>query len=73
MQGTRFDPAGHFLDLGCGNGLIAETLSDCTGGRFAGPQSLTSEYGGESSYLGSVSTGLVQKVTFKVFLPIVIR
>jgi cyclopropane fatty-acyl-phospholipid synthase-like methyltransferase len=33
---TRLDPAHHALDLGCGNGLIAEYLSDSSGAHITG-------------------------------------
>ena len=36
MQVTRLGPAQHVLDLGCGNGMIAEYLSDCTGAYITG-------------------------------------
>jgi SAM-dependent methyltransferase len=35
-QVTRIGPAHHVLDLGCGNGLIAEYLSDSTGAHITG-------------------------------------
>ena len=36
MQVTRLGPAHRALDLGCGNGLIAEYLSDSTGAHITG-------------------------------------
>jgi ubiquinone/menaquinone biosynthesis C-methylase UbiE len=36
MQVTQLGPAQRALDLGCGNGLIAEYLSDCTGAHITG-------------------------------------
>jgi cyclopropane fatty-acyl-phospholipid synthase-like methyltransferase len=33
---TRLDPGQHALDLGCGSGMIAEYLSDCTGAHITG-------------------------------------
>jgi len=33
---TRLGPQSRVLDLGCGNGLIAEYISDCTGAHVAG-------------------------------------
>lgn len=36
MQVTQLGPAQHALDLGCGNGLIAEYLSDSTGAHITG-------------------------------------
>jgi SAM-dependent methyltransferase len=35
-RATRLGPAHHALDLGCGDGRIAEYLSDSTGARFTG-------------------------------------
>lgn len=36
VQVTGLGPGMHVLDLGCGNGLIAEYLSDCTGAQVTG-------------------------------------
>ncbi|MGB7537935.1 MAG: methyltransferase domain-containing protein [Anaerolineales bacterium] len=36
LKVTRLDPAHHALDLGCGNGMIAEYLSDSSGARITG-------------------------------------
>ncbi len=36
MQVTHLGPAHRVLDLGCGNGMIAEYLSDCTGAHVTG-------------------------------------
>jgi ubiquinone/menaquinone biosynthesis C-methylase UbiE len=36
MQVTRLGPVQRALDLGCGNGMIAEYLSDCTGAHITG-------------------------------------
>lgn len=36
MQVTNLGPAQRVLDLGCGNGMIAEYLSDCTGAHVRG-------------------------------------
>ncbi len=36
QQVTRIGPTHHILDLGCGNGLIAEYLSDSTGAHITG-------------------------------------
>ena len=36
MQVTRLGSAHRALDLGCGNGMIAEYLSDCTGAHITG-------------------------------------
>lgn len=36
LEVTRIGPGQRALDLGCGNGLIAEYLSDCSGAHFTG-------------------------------------
>ncbi len=36
MQVTQLGPGQDVLDIGCGNGMISEYLSDCTGARFTG-------------------------------------
>lgn len=36
MQVTRLGPGQRVLDVGCGNGMITEYLSDCTGAQFTG-------------------------------------
>jgi cyclopropane fatty-acyl-phospholipid synthase-like methyltransferase len=36
MRVTRLGPAHRALDLGCGNGMIAEYLADCTGAHITG-------------------------------------
>ncbi len=36
LQVTQLGPAQHALDLGCGNGMIAEYLSDCSGAHITG-------------------------------------
>ncbi len=36
MQVTQLGPGQNVLEIGCGNGMIAEYLSDCTGARFTG-------------------------------------
>ncbi len=36
MDVTHMDPADRVLDMGCGTGLIAEYLSDCTGAHITG-------------------------------------
>ncbi|MGE5250266.1 MAG: class I SAM-dependent methyltransferase [Bacteroidota bacterium] len=36
MAVTHMGPADHILDLGCGTGMIAEYLSDCTGAYITG-------------------------------------
>ncbi|MGW8249338.1 MAG: class I SAM-dependent methyltransferase [Anaerolineales bacterium] len=36
MEATRLDSHQYALDLGCGNGMITEYLSDCTGAHFTG-------------------------------------
>ncbi len=36
MQVTQLGPGQDVLEIGCGNGMIAEYLSDCAGARFTG-------------------------------------